>query len=684
MLEKGMFIADRYEIMEKIGTGGMADVYRAKCHKLNRFVAIKVLKQEFSNDTTFVAKFRVEAQSVAGLTHANIVNVYDVGDEAGIHYIVMELVEGVTLKKYIERRDDITTKEVVSIAIQVAQGIEAAHNHGIVHRDIKPQNIIISKDGKVKVADFGIARAATSNTINSAVMGSVHYMSPEQARGGYSDQKSDIYSFGVMLFEMLTKKLPFDGDNTVAVAVKHLQEDVPLVSTINPDVPASVEKIVEKCTQKKTERRYQNISDVISDLKKSLITPDENFVIVGENSKLDSTVMLTSEEVAAINKKNRASKKIEPYKEEVYEEEEDGKSNLDIFLTAVGILIVLLLIGITVYVVAYVVKNISNSSASDLVRPTSNEQVTQNDGNVKVPNLVGLSKDDAKKKLNGLGLGFQAIEDYSELQPEGYVFLQTHEANSSVRPNTTIVVTISKGPKIYTLGDYEGKTIEEVREILEKQIGMTVEVAYEPSATVAIGLVTRTSLEVGSKIKNGDTITVYLCSMPADEEVEVPTIIGKTEDNANIALDEAGLTVGEVTKEYSDLYPAGYVMAQSPKDDVVLKGTKVDYVISLGKEPSYSYKGTLNSSIMAEIEEPETYISKEIQFVVKNGSTILKTDSYVTYTDDVFPYEFTLVGKSLTEVTVEVSVRFVYDVDGTETTTVKKASKTVTLTVVEE
>jgi len=268
MLEKGMFIADRYEIMEKIGTGGMADVYRAKCHKLNRFVAIKVLKQEFSNDTTFVAKFRVEAQSVAGLTHANIVNVYDVGDEAGIHYIVMELVEGVTLKKYIERRDDITTKEVVSIAIQVAQGIEAAHNHGIVHRDIKPQNIIISKDGKVKVADFGIARAATSNTINSAVMGSVHYMSPEQARGGYSDQKSDIYSFGVMLFEMLTKKLPFDGDNTVAVAVKHLQEEVPLVSTINPDVPASVEKIVEKCTQKKTERRYQNISDVISDLKK--------------------------------------------------------------------------------------------------------------------------------------------------------------------------------------------------------------------------------------------------------------------------------------------------------------------------------------------------------------------------------------------------------------------------------
>lgn len=252
MLRKGMFLADRYEILEQIGNGGMSDVYKAKCHKLNRYVAIKVLKPEFSQDISFVSKFRVEAQSAAGLSHPNVVNVYDVGEENGIHYIVMELVEGITLKKYIEKRGKLPYKEAVSIAIQVANGMEAAHKHHIVHRDIKPQNIIISKEGKVKVTDFGIAKAATSSTINSsAAMGSVHYMSPEQARGGYSDERSDIYSFGITLYEMLTGKVPFDGDTTVAVAVQHIQDAIPAPSEIAEDVPLSVDKIVLKCTQKK-------------------------------------------------------------------------------------------------------------------------------------------------------------------------------------------------------------------------------------------------------------------------------------------------------------------------------------------------------------------------------------------------------------------------------------------------
>ena len=279
MLRKGMFLADRYEILEQIGNGGMSDVYKAKCHKLNRYVAIKVLKPEFSQDTSFVSKFRVEAQSAAGLSPPNVVNVYDVGEENGIHYIVMELVEGITLKKYIEKRGKLPYKEAVSIAIQVANGMEAAHKHHIVHRDIKPQNIIISKEGKVKVTDFGIAKAATSSTINSsAAMGSVHYMSPEQARGGYSDERSDIYSFGITLYEMLTGKVPFDGDTTVAVAVQHIQDAIPAPSEIAEDVPLSVDKIVLKCTQKKTERRYQTVSDLIADLKKSLVMPEEDFV----------------------------------------------------------------------------------------------------------------------------------------------------------------------------------------------------------------------------------------------------------------------------------------------------------------------------------------------------------------------------------------------------------------------
>ncbi len=253
MLQSGMMIADRYEILEHIGSGGMADVYKARCHKLNRFVAIKVLKKEYSNDETFVSKFKIEAQSVAGLTHPNILTVFDVGNENGINYIVMELIEGMTLKQFIEKKKTVSVRDTVSIAVQVGQGIDAAHKKGIVHRDIKPQNIMIANDGKVKVADFGIARAATTDTFNSSVMGSVHYISPERARGGYSDYKGDIYSFGIMLFEMLTGKVPFDGDNAVSVALLHIQSEVPYIRDLDPTMPKAICDIVKKCTAKRTE-----------------------------------------------------------------------------------------------------------------------------------------------------------------------------------------------------------------------------------------------------------------------------------------------------------------------------------------------------------------------------------------------------------------------------------------------
>ena len=214
MLKEGVILGERYEIISRIGSGGMADVYKAKDHTLNRFVAVKVLKPEFRKDKGFITKFRVEAQSAAGLAHPNIVNVYDVGSEEGLHYIVMEYVEGITLKTYIEKKGQLSFKEAVSIAIQVARGIEAAHNKQIIHRDIKPQNIMISTEGKVKVMDFGIARAASSNTVSSDVMGSVHYSSPEQARNGFVDGRSDIYSLGIVMYEMVTGRVPFDGDTT--------------------------------------------------------------------------------------------------------------------------------------------------------------------------------------------------------------------------------------------------------------------------------------------------------------------------------------------------------------------------------------------------------------------------------------------------------------------------------------
>lgn len=302
MIKLGMLIGGRYVILEKIGTGGMSDVYRAKDQKLNRFVAVKVLKQEFSENRNFVSKFRVEAQAAAGLMHPNIVNVYDVGEEDGIHYIVMELVEGITLKKYIEKKVRLTTKEAISIAIQVAMGIEAAHNNHIIHRDIKPQNIIISKEGKVKVTDFGIAKAASSNTITSNVMGSVHYTSPEQARGGFSDEKSDIYSMGITMFEMLTGRVPFNGDTTVAIAIKHIQDPMPLLRDFVPEVPQSVENIVMKCTQKSPDRRYQNMSEMIADLKRSLINPDAVIAQVDTEDDIGKTkIMPNSERTASIS-----------------------------------------------------------------------------------------------------------------------------------------------------------------------------------------------------------------------------------------------------------------------------------------------------------------------------------------------------------------------------------------------
>ena len=296
-----MILSNRYEIISRIGSGGMSDVFKAVDTKLNRNVAVKILKAEYAENTGFVSKFRAEAQSAAGLMHPNIVNVYDVGEDGGLYYIVMELVEGITLKHYIEKKLRLTFREAVSIAIQVSMGIESAHNNHIIHRDIKPQNIIISKDGKVKVTDFGIARAASSDTITSNVMGSVHYTSPEQARGGYSDEKSDIYSLGIVLFEMVTGRVPFDGDTAVSIAIKHIQEELPSPREYVDDVPISVEHIIYKCCEKNPDRRYYNMSELVADLKKALVNPDEDFVkMIPMGGLQGATKMITEDDMNSI------------------------------------------------------------------------------------------------------------------------------------------------------------------------------------------------------------------------------------------------------------------------------------------------------------------------------------------------------------------------------------------------
>ena len=294
-------LGDRYEIIELVGSGGMSEVYKAKDHKLNRYVAVKVLKREFSDDRNFVSKFRVEAQSAAGLSHPNIVNVYDVGEDEGIYYIVMEFVEGITLKEYIMDHGRLPADQALDFALQIASGIEVAHQNHTIHRDIKPQNIIVSKNGTLKVTDFGIARAATSNTVASNAMGSVHYISPEQARGGYSDEKSDIYSLGITMYEMVTGRVPFEGDNNVTVALMHIQGEMIPPREYYPDIPASLEKVILKCTQKKPERRYLTASALIADLRRVATNPNGDFVVMGTNTSNNApTVMMSDEELSSI------------------------------------------------------------------------------------------------------------------------------------------------------------------------------------------------------------------------------------------------------------------------------------------------------------------------------------------------------------------------------------------------
>ena len=471
MLRKGMFLADRYEIIEQIGTGGMSDVYKAKCHKLNRFVAIKVMKSEFSEDKTFVSKFRAEAQSVAGFTHPNIVNVYDVGDENGIYYIVMELVEGITLKKYIEKRGRIPFKEAVSIAIQVANGLDAAHKHNIVHRDIKPQNIIISKEGKVKVTDFGIAKVASSSTINSSsTMGSVHYISPEQARGGYSDARSDLYSLGITIFEMLTGTVPFDGDSTVAVAVQHIQDEIPAPSTVTDDIPLSIDRIVLKLTQKKPDRRYQTAAELITDLKKSLVMPDTDFVVMAplygasgsasqvmpanNNSVKDEDDNLSDDDFLDDSEDEEDD---EQSKNELEDDSDDSdiddenNDKLDLIMKIIGIGIAVIILIVTIFIIVKLVgstKSNKNNNESTQTTESSIEQTStsaDDKNKVTVPKVEGMTKDDAIKALNEVGLGYRAVVQNSDRVSEGTVISQGTAAGKKVAKNTQIIITISGG-----------------------------------------------------------------------------------------------------------------------------------------------------------------------------------------------------------------------------------------------
>lgn len=613
MLREGMFLADRYEIIEQIGTGGMADVYKAKCHKLNRYVAIKVMKSEFSQDKTFVSKFWAEAQSAAGLVNPNVVNVYDVGVENGIYYIVMELVEGITLKKYIEKRGKLPYKEAVSIAIQVANGMDAAHQHNIVHRDIKPQNIIISKEGKVKVTDFGIAKVASSATINtSASMGSVHYISPEQARGGYSDERSDIYSLGITIFEMLTGTVPFDGDSAVAVAVQHIQDSIPAPSQLVEGIPVSVDKIVLKCTQKKTDRRYQSASELIADLKKSLVMPDEDFVNLGsvydgamakpydtdsetkDEPDDDDDELLT--EGAKLDADNESDNELLDSDSDDDDIDDERNDKLELVMKCIGIGIAVIILMITIFVVIKLVgngKSTAKNNRASVEETTASLSNNKNSSDmVEVPAVVGMTKEDAIKALNKLGLGYKAVTQSSDTVAEDCVISQGNVGGSKVEKNSQIVLTISSGKenKEVSVPNVKGRSEQEARELIEAA-NLVASVDYEYSDTVDAGNVIKYS--PSGSVSEGSTVTISVSRGKKVTNVTVPNVLGMSESLASQTLDSANLKV-TVKYETSSKAEYGTVTSQTPYSagDSVPSGTTITIYVSHYQQSSTTQQTT--------------------------------------------------------------------------------------------
>lgn len=600
MVKDGIFLGKRYEVLSKIGTGGMADVYKGKDHMLNRYVAIKVLKREFREDSTFVKKFRSEAQSAAGLMHPNIVNVYDVGEDRGLYYMVMELVEGITLKEYIDKKGRLSSKEVISIAIQMCNGIQAAHEQQIVHRDIKPHNVMISNDGKVKVTDFGIAKATTSTTVSTSAMGSVHYTSPEQARGGYVDDKSDIYSVGITLYEMVTGQVPFNGETAVEVAVKHLQDEMTPPSALVPDIPYSLEQIILKCTQKNSERRYGDMEELIQDLKHSLVDPDGDFVHMIPLNNAD-TVIITEQDLNDIrgtyaeDDPDDYDDKDDDYDDDYADDYDDDDYDDDYddskgkigdsdevnprmnkvvkILTVVVAILILIVLGVVV------------GRATGILKFGQGTLEQDSEGRFKVPSLVGKTEGEAREILEGAGLKCKVKARHeSKKYDEGYVIEQNPEEGKRVKKGAEIEIVVSSGKTTeeLTVPDVAGMDEEAAQKALNKEgfTKITTEAVYSEEQQ---GTVIGTDPAAGTK--TGKDTEIIMKVSKGSEKIEVPNVVGRTEAEAREIITGAGLTISTVEAENNESVPNGQVIRQNPAGGKVEKGTAVSLVVSLGKKP---------------------------------------------------------------------------------------------------
>lgn len=675
MLVPGSYVINRYEIIAKIGSGGMADVYKAKDHVLNRLVAIKVLKQEYSTDATFVKKFRVEAQSAAGLSHPNIVSVYDVGEDDGVYFIVMELVQGITLKNYIDMKGKLDIREALNISVQIASGLSAAHENRIIHRDIKPQNIIMSRDGKVKVTDFGIAKVADSTTVTTTAAGTVHYISPEQARGGYSDERSDIYSLGITMYEMVTGRVPFEGETNVAVALMHIQSEITPPRQLEPSIPVSFEKIILKCTQKKPERRYASARELIADLRKVLTHPDGEYVVIPGAIPQGRTIVMNDDDIdslkAASLRKNFGTKPEETYVEEPEEEEEekpvqkpvqkkrpvkkkDIEEDNDDFdkdeeddddeevnpalskvMMALGIGGFIILAVIIFFIIGHAAgffggsgslfghknKDTSTESIStESVSDTSSDTSTAGE-RVTVPDLSKRTEDEAKAALKELRLGVNVQTGTSDDVPEGQVYDQSPAAGTKVDVHTQVTINISSGKEKFSLDDVTGMQYQQAQAQLEND-GLVVSLEFDYSDSVGSDKVISTSPKAGSQVAKGDTITITASKGKETKTTTVPKLLGQNIDDAIQMIKDAGLTYNGKSSDYSDSYSENQVMNQSiSAGKTVDEGTTISLTVSLGSRvTSYSASIPIESPFGRDITDgdgnTDVYDSGQVTVVV--------------------------------------------------------------------
>ena len=604
---EGRLLGNRYEILENVGNGGMATVYKAKCHVLNRYVAVKVLRDEFTTDEEFVKRFNTEAQSAASLTHPNIVSVYDVGSEGDIHYIVMELIKGKTLKEIINEDGAISWKWSVNVAIQIASALETAHKNNIIHRDIKPHNIIITEDGIAKVTDFGIAKAVSNSTITAfgSTIGSVHYFSPEHAKGGFTDPKSDLYSLGVVLYEMVTGKVPFNADTPVSVALKHMQEKPREPMEINPDIPKSVNDIIMKAMQKDINLRYQTATEMLRDLSRAIKNPDSNFVTINNQEKEFATQRLSTMYDKSEVRQEKKEKGLKGFM----------KKHKGLCITIGAILLFIITIFATYFLLNLTAKK-----------------------DVQIPDLVNKEQSQAKFETESLKLMFVVGgEQYSKDIQAGCIISQEppYQENYTIKEGDTITVVVSKGRNLVVVPKVIGKTVDEAKTELE-ELGLLVNVEEEFNKKVEAGYVIEQSVKEKEEIDAGETITIKVSK--GIEMTTVPDFNGKTEEEAKTLAKEAGVKV-KVEIGTDESKADGVVIFQDKEANSEVE--KDSYItITINSLPTEK-KGTINVNVKSllggkvEYEEPEGNEISEPK--VKNVKLEIRVNDSSIYSEEVNP-----------------------------------------------